>query len=161
MLPPIDRRILLTALLAAAIPLPATGAIRRSHPTKILFVCQYGSVKSPIARELLKRRAAQRGINVVVAARGITPERHLPEEIRRSLASEGIDPTAESLQQLAAADIKHADLVVFFDRLPSGYAPKHSRDWTDLPSIVNDYRAARLGLDQRIDRLLDELSAGR
>jgi protein-tyrosine-phosphatase len=156
----IDRRSLLSALAAAAIAAPATGATRRSHPTKILFVCQYGSVKSPIARELLKRRAAQRGINVVVKARGITPERHLPEETRQSLASEGIDPTAEPLQQLAAADIEHADLVIFFDKLPPRYSPKHSRDWTDLPSIVNDYRAARESLDQRIDRLLDELSAG-
>ncbi|WP_294120333.1 hypothetical protein [Sphingomonas sp.] len=158
---PIDRRTLLSALLAAAIANPVTGAARPSHPTKILFVCQYGSVKSPIARELLKRRAAQLGIKVDVRARGITPERHLPEETRRSLASEGIDPTAEPLRQLAAADIERADMVIFFDKLPPGYVPKHSRDWTDLPSIVNDYRAARLSLDQRIDRLLNELSPGR
>lgn len=155
---PIDRRALLIAILVAAITSPATAAARPARPTKILLVCQYGSVKSPIARELLKRRAAQLGVRIAAEARGITPERHLPEEIRQTLAAEGIDPTVEPLQQLGAADIERADLVIFFDKLPAGYAPKRSRDWSDLPSIVNDYRAARTSLDRRIDRLLHELA---
>jgi len=160
MLTPVDRRTLILALLMAAIAVPAMGATRPARPAKILFVCQFGSVKSPIARELLKRRAAQLGIKVDVKARGITPELHLPEEIRRTLARDGIDPTAEPIQRLAAADIHGADLVIFFDELPARYTPKHSLDWTDLPSIVNNYRAARQSLDQRIDQLLKQLSAG-
>jgi protein-tyrosine-phosphatase len=155
---PIDRRALLSAILVAAITSPGTTASRPARPTKILLVCQFGSVKSPIARELLKRRAAQLGVKVEAKARGITPERHLPEETRRTLAAEGIDPTAEPLQQLEAADIEQADLVIFFDKLPAGYAPKQYRDWSDLPSIVNDYRDARASLDRRIDRLLHELA---
>jgi protein-tyrosine-phosphatase len=155
---PIDRRALLSAILAAAIASPGTAASRPARPTKVLLVCQFGSVKSPIARELLKRRAAQLGVAVQVKARGITPERHLPEEIRQTLAAEGIDPTVEPLQQLGAADIEQADLVIYFDKLPAGYAPKRSRDWSDLPSIVNNYRTARASLDRRIDYLLHELA---
>lgn len=156
----IDRRTLLSALLAATIASPALAASRPTKPTKILLVCRFGSVKSPIARELLRRRAAELGVAVEAKSRGITPELHLPEDTRKTLAAEGIDPTAEPLQRLEAADIEQADLVIYFDKLPKGFAPKELRDWSDLPSIVNDYRAARASLDQRIDRLLREL-AGR
>jgi protein-tyrosine-phosphatase len=157
---PIDRRTLLNALLAATIASPGLTASRSTKPTKILLVCQFGSVKSPIPRELLKRRAAELGVTVEAKSRGITPELHLPEPIRQSLASEGIDPASEPLRPLAKADVEQADLVIYFDKLPKDYAPKRSRDWSDLPSIVNDYRAARASLNQRIDRLLREL-AGR
>jgi len=122
------------------------------------LVCQFGTVKSPIARELLKRRAAQRHFQLEVAARGITPEQHITPDLLGRLTEDGINPAAEPLMKLSPQDVAAADLVISFDKLPPEYRPRELEDWSDLPSMVNDYARARSVLDARIDRLLDRLS---
>jgi len=153
----LDRRSLLVAAMAVALtPTVANAAtLRTPH---ILFVCQFGTVKSPIARELLKRRAAERDIALSVSARGITPERHITPQLLKRLSSDGIDPAAEPLRRLRKKDAASADLMIAFDKLPAGYQPRRFEDWSDLPSMVNDYDHARAVLDERIDKLLDRLA---
>lgn len=127
-------------------------------PKRVLFVCKFGSVKSPITRELAKRRAAERGLAVEFAARGITPEEHITPELASSLLADRIDPKAEPLQPLTAADVARADIVVVFDKLPALFVAKDVRDWSSLPSMISSYPAARVDLLARIDRLLDEVA---
>jgi protein-tyrosine-phosphatase len=155
-----NRRALIAAFLVAAALPQILAAQSTAHSPKILFVCQMGTVKSPIARELLKRRATQRGMVVEVKARGITPEPHLSESLRQTLAADGIDAAAEPLEKLTAADVASADLVIVFDKLPPAFRPRAEWDWSDLPSMLNDYAKARADLDRRIDSLLDGLAAG-
>ena len=50
-----------TAILSATAVLVAASAPGRKVP-RVLFVCLHGTVKSPIARELLRSRAKARGI---------------------------------------------------------------------------------------------------
>jgi len=156
----LQRRTLIAAFLAVIALPQLLVAQSTTRARKILFVCQLGSVKSPIARELLKRRATQRGISVEVKARGITPEPHLSEDLRQILAADGIDPAAEPLEKLTALDLASADLVIVFDKLPSAFHPRTELDWSDLPSMLKDYAKARADLDRRIDSLLDVLAAG-
>lgn len=151
------RELLLGAVLAASIISP--GFARA--PRQILFVCQFGTVKSPIARELLRRRAAERGIAVTVRSRGITPEPHISAELKQRLAREGLNPAGDPLRRLKRSDLASADVVIAFDRLPAGFHPRKLEDWSDLPSMNNDYDRARSVLDARLDRLLDWLSAAR
>lgn len=40
-----------------------------------------------------------------------------------------------------------------------GRGARQLEDWSDLPSMVNDYDRARAALDARIEGLLDRLSA--
>jgi protein-tyrosine-phosphatase len=148
----LSRRALVTAL-AAALSLPAIGAPMKPAP-KILFVCQFGTVKSAIARELLKRRAAERHVPLSVTSRGITPEEHLPPAILSKLRLDHINPAAQPLRKLSQADLDAADRVIVFDKLPAGLRAKSIEDWTDLPSIVNDYAKARAALDRRIETLV-------
>ena len=154
----LDRRSAIGGL-AAFLAWP--GAAAGVRKPRILFVCQFGTVKSPIARELLKRRALERGIPLIVESRGITPKRHLPPDLRRTLASEGIQVESQRLRQLEKADIRRADLVINFDRLPAGYRPRRQQDWTDLASMLREYPVARADLDRRIEALLDQLSSRR
>ena len=149
-----DRRAFL-ATLAAAMCAPAVGAT--APPPRILLVCQFGSVKSAIARELLKRRAAERGARIVVTSRGITPEEHLPADLQSRLSSDGIDPRAQPLRKLDQKDLDEVDLVVFFDPIPSSFKMGPSRDWTQVPSILRQYPEARTDLERRIDALIAEL----
>jgi protein-tyrosine-phosphatase len=157
----LDRRSLLYgAVILALIPQLGTAA-PTSHSPRILLICQFGTVKSPIARELLKRRAAERHVTVQVAARGITPEQHITPELLDRLAREGINPAAEPLTKLGPEDIAAADLVIAFDKLPTEYQPRALEDWSDLPSMLKDYDHSRSVLDARIARLLDRLARAR
>lgn len=150
------RRGALGGLLACTAAMPI-GA-RSGRVPRVLFVCQYGSVKSAIARELLRRRARERGIAVSVLSRGITPEAHLPGEIDAQLRKEGIDARREGLHRLLPIDAGAADVVVYFNPLPANFAASRTLDWTSVPSVVETYPAARADLDRRIDALLDSLA---
>jgi protein-tyrosine-phosphatase len=133
-------------------------ALGRCRPRRVLFVCQFGTVKSPVAREHFRRRAAERGILVEAVARGITPQEHMSGDLRLALRKDGINVRADPLRPLAPVDARRADVLVFFDNLPPWIRTSDRRDWTDLPSMNSDYAAARSDLIGRIDRLLDEIS---
>ena len=148
------------AAASASLSWPIFGA-GRSRPTKVLFICQFGSVKSAIAREIFRRRAAERHQSVSVFSRGITPEPHLPLALQRDLLREGIDTARQPLRQLRQADLDAADLVIIFDKLPPDLRVTKVDDWTDTPSVLNDYPRARADLDRRIDELLGRLPADR
>ncbi len=159
---PIDRRKVLTISLAAlsiaAIPTTLSASKR---PPRVLFICQFGTAKSAIARELFKRRAAQRGIAVAVFSRGITPAPHLAASTRDQLTGEGINLNGEAVRRLRSTDLRAADIVVAFDPLPATMHPTAVRDWAAVPSVNETYTLARADLDRRIDLLLDQLAQPR
>jgi protein-tyrosine-phosphatase len=132
-----------------------------TKPPKILFVCQAGTAKSPIAREIFRRRAKERGIAVKVFSRGIVLEDHASPELKQRLRADGIDTSAEPAMPLAPADWAAADILVNFNPLPTSVEHNDVRDWSDVPSVNDDYENARAVLDKRIDALLTELAAGK
>ena len=164
---PFDRLKFLVTRRAATLGLAVTfGAWAASPalacaPARVLFVCRFGTVKSPVAREHFKRSAAARNLQVTAYARGITPEDHLSPQLAAALAADGIDPKTEPVKTLSAADASAADITVFFDKPPAELAFAAPRDWSDLPSMNEDYAKARAVLLARIDGLLDEIAARR
>ena len=137
-----------------------SGSVANAEPvpTRVLFVCQYGTVKSALARELFRRRAGARGINAIAFSRGITPAEHLSAAARTSMAADSINPARDPLRKLASADLRKADIVVVFNPLPMKLATRPIRDWSATPSVNDDYASARPELDRRIDALLDEIA---
>ena len=126
---------------------------------KILFVCKAGTAKSAIAREMFRKRARERGVDIDVFSRGIVVEDHISPDLRRKLLADGINSTAEPASALRATDVKAADIVVRFNPLPSEVRHSDIRDWSDLPSVNDDYANAHRILETRIDALLDEIMA--
>ena len=157
----IDRRNALLAGMFCALGglVPSFARASETPTPTVLFICQFGSVKSAAAREIFKRRAAARCVAVNVISRGITPEAHASPALKARLAAEGIDLDAQALTKLTPADLKAADIVVIFDPLPVNLARPDARDWTRTPSFNDDYDQARAYLDPRIDTLLDEIAA--
>ena len=151
----LSRRLVLVG--AGAFVLTAATGRKRAAPTRVLFICQFGSVKSPVAREWLRRRAAERQISVVVEARGLTPEEHASPALVAALKADGIDPKTDPLRQFTARDAAAADIVILFDKAPAVSALSKTRDWSDLGSMNTGYPAARADLLIRLDRLLDEI----
>ncbi len=127
----------------------------------VLFVCQAGTVKSAIAREHMRRLAKQRGLDLTVASRGISPGDHMTPDLAAALSRDNIDVAREPLRALQESDLSSADIVVVFNALPEQFSNVRVRDWSDVPSMVADYAAARPMLLARIESLLDELEGGR
>lgn len=146
-------------LIAAAMAVPAGAAATTSpRPPLVLFVCQAGTVKSAIARELYLKRAGQRSIPAAAFSRGIAPADHLSPELARRLAAKGIDLARQAAQQLTQADLDRADLVILFDPLPAGLKVRAVRDWTAQPGFNDAFDQAWPWLESHVERLLDELS---
>lgn len=149
-------------LAAASVSVLTAGcaSMPKSQRETVLFVCQFGTAKSVIARELFRRRAASRGIAVAALSRGLVIEDHLTPELRQRLAADGINPYAEPFEVLQPQDWQQAKVVVAFNPLPDTVPKAKVRDWTDVPSVVSQYPAARAAMDQRIEALLDEFARG-
>jgi protein-tyrosine-phosphatase len=124
---------------------------------KILFVCQAGTAKSAIAREIFRRKAALAGIDVDVFSRGILIEDHVSPELREKLDADRLDTLSERAEVLLPADASAAHILVKFNPLPATIRHSDIRDWTDTPSVNDDYSNARRVMDQRIDALIAEI----
>jgi arsenate reductase (thioredoxin) len=153
-----ERRVFLVLGLSLAVGLATTGmAARNRKPQKILFICQYGTAKSAIAREVFRQRARVRGIDARAFSRGLTLEDHISPQLRIKLQADQIDPMADLPQTLRKKDWIGADIVVAFNPLPASIKHPDVRDWSDLPSVNEHYPQARTLLDSRIDALLNEI----
>lgn len=148
------------ASVVLAVALTAAGCAVQPvvKPPKILFVCQAGTAKSAIAREIFKKRAQERGIAVDVFSRGLVIEDHLSPALKENLRSNKIDTNAEPALPLQPRDWAAADILVRFNPLPASVQHKDVRDWTDVPSVNDDYANAKRIMDKRIDELLNELA---
>lgn len=152
----VTRRTAALGLLLLARPASAAQS-RLCPPPRVLFVCPAGSVKSAIARELLKRQAIPRGLAVDVQSRGVTPEDHISPGLAARLRADGIDPAAEAVRRLELADLARADIVIAFDAAAQAPGLAHAQVW-DIPSWNGQYDAARAALAPRIEALLDDLA---
>ncbi len=146
-----------TALLglAAVTAFPAPAYAMRLP--RVLFVCQAGTVKSAVARELMRKRARERGIGVTVWSRGIVPVDHMTAPIRQRLIGEfGIDPENERAKTLRQRDLDRADITVLLDTLPANLHKSGAIDWTDQPSLLNAFDASMAYLEAHVAGLLNE-----
>lgn len=126
---------------------------------KILFVCQAGTAKSAIAREIFKQRAKERGLAVDVFSRGIAIADHVSPKLKQNLLADNINTAAEPALPLQPEDWAVADILVNFNPLPKSVVHGDVRDWSDVPSVNDDYANAMAVMDERIDKLLKELAA--
>ncbi|WP_297511067.1 hypothetical protein [uncultured Caulobacter sp.] len=147
-------------LLALCLMSAPGAALATCLPTKVLFVCPAGTVKSAIAREALKRRAKRAALAVEVRSRGLDIEDHVSSELARRLALDDLDPKAEPALPFSPADVAWADLVIAFDEAASAPGLSMARAWR-TPSWNSDYDRAKADLDQRLDALLAELAQSR
>lgn len=147
-----SRRLIVLALAAA----PGMALAAPCAPIRVLFVCPAGTVKSAIAREVLRSRVASEGLAVEVASRGLMPENHLSSVLAAQLRADGIDPAREPAVPFTERDLAGADVVVAFDEAADEPALRRARAWR-TPSWNADYTAAKADLSSRMDGLVAEL----
>jgi Low molecular weight phosphotyrosine protein phosphatase len=155
----LHRRAILT--FAALLAVAPVAALAAPKPPVVLFVCPAGTAKSPIARELFRKRAKERGIAVTALSRGLHIEDHVSPPLRQRLDAEGIDTRRDGFAVLAPKDARAADVVVAFAPLPATYSSSKLRDWSAVPSVNENWPVARADIDRRIEALLDALVAAK
>ena len=97
-------------------------------------------------------------IEVRKGERGISPEDHMTPALAAALKADGIDIASEPVLALTAADLKAAEFIAVFNQLPTALGTWRARDWSDLPSMNENYPAARAVLIPRLEALLDEIA---
>ncbi len=152
-----DRRTVLTA--GTLLPILLGAASAPAKPLTVLFVCQAGTAKSAIARELFRKRASERGIAAVAFSRGLHIEDHVSLPLRQKLAAERIETRRDGFSVLTARDVRAADIVIAFTAIPPAHRPRQVLDWSSVASVNDSYVTARADIDARIDALLDSIAA--
>jgi protein-tyrosine-phosphatase len=155
--PVLSRRIVIAAAVALAAPDLAQAACA---PPAVLFVCPYGTVKSAIARETLKQRAAQAGLAVTVRSRGVAVQDHVSPQLAAKLKADGLDPAREAARKLDVDDLTPGQIVIAFDEAAQDPRLAGARVW-DIPSWNESYDAAKAALSAHMTALLAELEARR
>ena len=151
---------------AGAFPTLATAqsvdATRSPQPTRVVFVCEHGSVKSLVAMEHFNREARKRGLNYRAVARGTAPEPTVPAPVREGLRADGFDVSSFVPQPLRATDVDNAALVVSFDDDIANTLDGTSRylKWDDLPGVLGDYSRGREAIVRQVDTLIEALAHG-
>jgi hypothetical protein len=98
-----SRRQAVSALLLVAASTACTHSSASRKPV-VLFVCQAGTAKSAISREIFRRRANERKIAVTAFSRGLVIEDHVSTSLKQQLAADGINPGADPYQVLTKRD---------------------------------------------------------
>jgi protein-tyrosine-phosphatase len=150
----IGRRAVTIGLLLTAYR--ATAASPPCAPLQVLFVCPAGTVKSAIAREVLKKRASERNIFVQVQSRGIHTEDHVSSALAERLRAEAINTRSEIARDMQPGDVARADIIIAFDDAAKAPGLERSEAW-DIPSWNEDYAVAKAALAPKVDALLDRI----
>lgn len=153
----LNRRLVLAGLVFG----PQSAAAQpQSRPQRILFVCPAGTVKSAIAREILKSRAQELGLVIEVRSRGVVPEDHVSTGLAARLKADEIDVAAQPLTALSADDIAWADRVIGFDSALQAPGMAHAEAW-EIPSWNEAYDQAKAALIPHIEVLINSLKQAR
>jgi arsenate reductase len=136
-------------------------AATRSHPpTKVVFVCEHGSVKSLVAMEYFNRRSKERGLPYRAVARGTAPEPAVPAAVREGLHADGFDVSGFVPRLLRASDVDAVALVVSFDEDITKTVGGRARylKWDDLPGVLANYARGRDAIVSQVDALIEALA---
>ncbi len=152
---------LIGAILVASFALAAFAQqTQRDAAHTILFVCEHGSARSVIAAAHFNRMAKEKGLPYRAVTRGANPDAEIPAGVRNGLAADGLDVSTWKPQKVSEDDVQNADRVVTFAcALPKKPAAGKLADWNDIPSVSENYQAARKVIVDHLTELLKTLGA--
>jgi arsenate reductase (thioredoxin) len=140
-----------------ALVLALAAGAAQSAPT-VVFVCEHGAAKSLIATAYFNKLAAERGLPVRAAFRGVSPQDALSTRAVEGLKADGVAIPNGRPTALAGADVAAATHVFAIGcALPKdvGAGPK-AHSWDDVPDD-RGYGPMREAIVAHVNALLDSL----
>jgi arsenate reductase len=155
-------RIAFLVVLGLQLPTASIAATPATETTKVVFVCEHGSVKSLIAASYFNRSAQARGLPYRAVARGTAPEPHVPRSVQKGLRAIEVDASSYVPKLFQASDVEGASLVVSFDQDIARIVGKRVRHlkWDNLPAVLADYARGRDSIVEHVDALIEALGQG-
>ncbi len=162
-LPLLQRLFVLIA--ALFMPIASSGqdskdqAATERAPT-ILFVCEHGAAKSVIAAAYFDKLAKERGLKYRAVFRGTNPDPALAAAAVKGLNEDGIDTRGWKPELVSKRDMNAASGIVTLGCV----LPEKDDDagkvveWNDIPSVSQNYQAARDDIVKRVQSLVDDLA---
>lgn len=122
----------------------------------VVFVCEHGAAKSPVAAAWLNRLADDAGVPLHAIARATDPEPDLSPAALSGLQADGIAAEAEAPQRLGPEELRTAWRIVSFGPDLTDVAPVNAalETWT-VPAVSDDYGAARDAIVDKLAGLID------
>lgn len=122
----------------------------------VVFVCEHGAAKSPVAAAWLNRLADEAGVPLRAIARGTDPEPDLSPVALAGLEADGIAAEAEAPQLLDPDELRTAWRIVSFGPDLTDIAPDDAavETWT-VPAVSDGYAAARDAIVGKLTEVID------
>lgn len=127
---------------------------------QVVFVCEHGAAKSVIAAAYFNKLAEERGLPQRAIARGTQPDAAYSPATIQGLKADGVPIVKGKPTLLAETDVKEDSRVITLGcKLPASFHPPAKRDeWEGVPSVSENYPAARDTIKKRVKDLVNELS---
>jgi len=130
----------------------------------VVFVCEHGSAKSVIAAAHFNRLAIESGLPYRAVSRGTKADGSIPPAVLAGLRSDGIDISSWRPNAVKDEEIRDAmQIVSFATDLPAtkAFAKSKLLEWNEIPSVSQNYEAARTAIVERLKKLIHDLLATR
>ena len=154
--------VLVTTLL---LPIGSVGQDGRTtmKPEKtptILFVCEHGAAKSVISAAYFNKLAKERGLKYRAVFRGTNPDPTLAPAAVKGLNADGIETHGWKPELVTKEDVDAASRIVTLGCALPGRETVVAKvdEWNNIPSVSQDYQAARDDILKRVQALVDELA---
>ena len=147
------------------LPVVSSGQGTKDQPATektptILFVCEHGAAKSVIAAAYFDKLAKERGLKYRAVFRGTNPDSALAPAAEKGLREDGIDTRGWKPELVSKRDMNAASGIVTLGCV----LPEKDDDagkvaeWNDIPSVSQNYQAARDDIVKRVQSLVDDLT---
>ena len=125
----------------------------------ILFVCEHGAARSPIATAYFNKMAKERGLNYTAIFRGINPDTSLSVNTKKGLTEDGFDIKNWQPKLVTRHDINSASEVITLDcnLILKDSPARPVYQWNGTPPISESYQAARNDIANKVAILIKEL----
>jgi protein-tyrosine-phosphatase len=122
----------------------------------VVFVCEHGAAKSPVAAAWLNRLANEADAPLRAIARATDPELDLSPAALSGLEADGIADRAWAPQRLDPDDLRTAWRIISFGPDLTDIAPADAAldTWT-VPAVSDGYEAARDAIVEKLAGLID------
>lgn len=149
---------LLTVLLFSSVLFNCQETSTSDAKPVILFICEHGAARSPIAAAHFNKLAEEQNLNYTAIFRGTDPNDALTTGTEIGLKNDGIDTNGWTPTRVSQNDINDAYKIVTFDLiLPASEEVIPVEKWDGTPPISQDYDIARDMIVKRVNQLIGVL----
>jgi protein-tyrosine-phosphatase len=147
-------------LLFAQTPEQPSEKLAKPASSQVVFVCEHGAAKSVIAAAYFNKLAQERGLGQRAIARGTRPDDKYSPAAVQGLQADGIPVEKGKPVLVTDSEVAKATQVVTLGcQLPDRVRPTGKVDqWDQIPSVSDDYPAAREAIKKRVEQLVKELA---